>query len=809
MSPAPAAACGLCGQPCGPAESYCCPGCRNVHAILRESGALADGADPKETELFRRSLELGLISQCRTRTAGPKIPENTESVEAAFELGGLWCPACGWLIEHTLSRERGVVSAEVHFASDLLKVRYAPQYLPPDRIRECVEQLGYRAADYRPGEHGARDQARRDLLLRTGVAAFLWLNVMTLSGILYVGYFENVAGDIRRNIPFLLMALSAGAIFYSGWPVFRVAAIGLGHGALRVEALLGAGILAAWGFSAVEAFRGGAHFYFDTACALVTLVLGGKLLETGARDRTDRAIALLYRMMPSKARLVEHGRELFVAVSSLEPGQVFLVKAGERIPADGDVEEGGASVDQSVLTGESAPVRKQAGDRVAAGSFNVDGVLRVRSTQSGEGGTLGDIVRSVESALTTRSGIVRAVDRVSRVFIPAVIAIAAATFAGWYGFGGAPAASALSHAIAVLVIACPCALGIATPMALAAAIGAASRHGILVNHASVLETLPRVDTVVFDKTGTITEGVFAVQALEGDLGPLASLEAASEHPIGQALVRHARKTGAVIEPVTNVVRHEGMGLEGTVGRRCVFAGSTRLLQALNLATETQLPAAAQWVESGCTLIYFGWDGQVRGWAALGDRIREDAAGAVAELGALGIRTVLLSGDTPEATGKVARAVGAQHFRAGVLPAGKAEAIAEMQRAGAVVAMAGDGVNDAPALARADLGIAMGSGTALAMQAAPVVLMSNSLHRVLDTIRLARRTVRVVRMNLFWAFLYNTAGIVLAAAGYLHPIAAAGAMVVSSLSVVTQSSRLAGWNPEARPKAANGASTASR
>ncbi|MEZ5355662.1 MAG: cation-translocating P-type ATPase [Bryobacteraceae bacterium] len=780
--------CRLCAQECE--ADFCCTGCKNVHAILRESGALADGADPRETELFRKSLELGLIARPAIDRQPAPVSADAPTAETAFEVSGLWCPACGWLIEHTLAKERGLISAEVLFTSDLVKVRYAPQYLPPSRIRERIEQLGYRAREYGGADSGLRDQVRRDLLLRTGVAAFLWLNVMTLSGIFYVGYLEPVAASMRVYLPFVLMALTAPAIFYSAWPVLRIATMAARHGALRMEALLALGILTAFGYSAVQVFRGGEHYYFDTACALVTLVLAGKLIENGAKEGAARGVTLLHRMMPRKARLLDRDRERFVAVEALAPGDRFLVKAGERIPADGVVEEGAAGVDESILTGESAPRRKSPGAVVAAGSLNADGVLRIRATKNAAGSVLAQMVHRVEQALATRAGIERNVDRAARVFIPIVIAVALFTFAGWM-WKGAGAAAALSNAISVLVIACPCALGIATPLALSAAMGSASRRGILVNHASVLEKLPEVDTVVFDKTGTITEGNFGVRDFTGEgdaLTMLTSLEAASEHPLGTAILNHAKQAGIRPRPASDVIRHEGLGMEATVDGRRVFAGNGRLLERLGIANGDRF-VSPRWHRDGHTVVLFGWDGEVRGALALGDRIRDEAPVTVAALQSRGIRVWIVSGDSVAVTAAVAQSVGADGFRAEVLPGGKVDAIAELRRQGRAVAMVGDGVNDAPALASADLGIAMGSGAALAMQAAPLVLMTPRLDRVIEAMDLARRTGTVVRRNLFWAFLYNTVGIAMAASGHLHPIAAAGAMVLSSVSVVAQSARL--------------------
>ncbi|MFN7923153.1 MAG: heavy metal translocating P-type ATPase [Bryobacteraceae bacterium] len=754
--------CGLCGLSVGRSpvvareRTFCCAGCANVYTILEESGVMASGQDFRETEIFRESLRLGLISNGHRSEPEPALDGETR--EAVFHLSGMWCTACGWLIEHALRGERGIASAEVLFASDLLKVRYSPKLVPPGRIEARVARLGYRAQPFRDGDEAKR---KDDLMLRLGIAGFLYLNVNDLSWVFYVAFFESISDTMRRLVPFLLLALATPAVFYSGWPILRLAAIGLRERTVRMETLLALGILSAYVLSAVAVFRGGTHFYFDTACAIVALVLAGKVLERGAKEKTARAVSALYRLMPAKVRLVEGGRESFVTVEALEPGRRFVVRPGERIPADGVVVDGESAADESVLTGESEPRRKTVGDAVIAGSLNTSGALEIEATRTGGDSTLAHLVQSVEHALSTRAPIERQVDRVSRYFVPAVIVLALAMF-----LLPIPREQALMRAIAVLVIACPCALGIATPLAITAAIGSASRRGILISDARVLEAVHGVNVVLLDKTGTVTE-----QRLEEipreHLPLLASLEARSEHPVAKAIV--ARNTEPLLG-VTGVRVHPGFGIEGTVDGRRVRIGSARFLGA---------------AEAGYEI-----DGVFAGSLKMASRLRADAKALVAALRRRDVKTYLISGDTAAVTAEVAGEIGADGFEAGVLPEGKAEIVKRYQAGGATVAMIGDGVNDAPALAAADLGIAIGSGTDLAMKAAPVTLMSDSLLRVEDVFALSRRALRVIHWNLFWAFAYNAAGLVLAAIGVVHPIIAAVAMMVSSLSVVVSAGRLA-------------------
>jgi len=790
------AACDLCTTPVGwkprkgsfkgEAKVFCCAGCLNVYAILVESGALAPGQDPRESELFRESLRLGLIASGPEERFEP--PPGTDVQEALFQLSGLWCASCGWLIEHTLAQEYGIVEADVMFTSDLLRVKYCPQFLPPGRIQEKVAKFGYKAAEY-----GSEPEANRknwqDMILRLGIAGALWMNVMLFSLVIYASYWEHIADGARRVVPFILMGLATPAVTYSAWPIHRLAWLGLRHGRLRMEALISTGILAAYTYSSAQAFLGGKQYYFDTACAIVTLMLTGKALERAAKERSAKALSMLHRLLPRKARVRLDGEETFVAIEALTVGTVFLVKPGERIPADGQVVAGTSAVDESVVTGESVLRARGVGDKVVCGSLNAAGVLEIRVTHAGGDSSLAQIVKSVEGALAGRSPLERTVDRVSRVFIPTVLVLSVGTLAGCF-LAGLPATTAMLRAISVLVIACPCALGIATPLATTAAVGWASRKGILIRDVRVLETSRNVDVIILDKTGTVTEGAFGVrEARVEQLDLLASLEAYSEHPLAHALVAHARGEGCVLDTARDIAVAEGMGLSGTVAGRRVAVGSARMMAAAGaVLPEAHQALAAQWQAEGLTVAYGAVDGAACGLLAFGDRPRKDAAALVAALKGRGIRTVLLSGDAPDTTAHMGALLGMDESLGGVLPSEKAEVVRRFQAAGSVVAMVGDGINDAPALAAADLGIALGSGADLAQHAAPIVLLGEGLLRIEETFTLARSTVRVIRQNLFWAFFYNGVGITLALTGVLNPIFAAGAMVLSSLSVIGNSLR---------------------
>ncbi|UCF35751.1 MAG: heavy metal translocating P-type ATPase [Acidobacteriota bacterium] len=797
--------CYLCGLDCGPYpitqhfeeqdQCFCCIGCANVYSILLESGAVSRGVDLKDTELFQKSLQLGLISrpgmteEALEERAEPEIPPGTPVSEILLQVTGMWCSSCSWLIEHVLARVKGVESAQVFFASDLVKVRYYPQYLPPHRISELIEELGYRTSEYQ-GETTHSDAERKDMLLRLGVAAFFWINLMVLNVGIYARYIQEIPEVIGRLIPLLLMVLATPPVFYSAKPIIRLAWLGLRQGVVRMETLLALGILSAYGYSAEQALSGGEHVYFDTVCALVTLVLVGKWFERSAKEKTSRGITMMYRMMPRKARVLVSGRERFVALEALQPGELFLVKVGERIPADGVVVEGESHVDESLLTGESTPVEKRPGSEVASGSVNVGGVLKIQAVRVGENSTLSQILKAVEKAVSSRSSIERTVDRVSRIFVPSVIGVATVTLLVVWLLPGGDFGEAMMRAISVLVIACPCALGIATPLAVTAAVGTASRRGILVTDSRVFETIRQVNTVAFDKTGTVTVGKFElIDIREEDLGLLASIEAYSEHPLGRAVVAAAEVRGVRRSSATEIEIQKGMGLVGKVGTKRVFVGNRKMIASLNHPSPQLEKQAREWEEEGRTVAFYGWNGTVQGILVLGDRIKPGVRELIEHLRSLGTRTLLVSGDSAPATRWVGGQVGIEDIHAEARPDEKAQIVEEYRRNGRVIAMIGDGVNDSPALAAANLGIAVSTGADIAMKAASIVLMKDDLSLILDTIHLARRTQRVIRQNLFWAFLYNSIGIGLATAGILSPILSAGAMVISSLSVIGNSLRL--------------------
>jgi Cu+-exporting ATPase len=595
-----------------------------------------------------------------------------------------------------------------------------------------------------------------------------------------------------------------GARFYrAGWKAMRA-------GSGNMDLLVAIGTSAAYGLSLYLLLAGrDGHLYFEASAAVITLVLLGKWLEARAKRQTADAIRALNALRPTVAHLQRDGAEVDVPVDDVRRGDIVVVRPGERIPVDGDVREGASHVDESLITGESLPVAKGAGSHVTGGAINGEGVLVVCTTAVGAETTLSRIIRLVESAQAAKAPIQRLVDKVSAVFVPVVLAIALCTLLGW-GWSTGDWEAALLNAVAVLVIACPCALGLATPTAIMAGTGVAARHGILIKDAEALEVAHAVGAVAFDKTGTLTEGRPALLAIEpaagidGDeLMRLAlALQRASEHPLARAVNDAARERALAAPDARDVAALPGRGVRGEVGGRSLLLGSRRLMQESGVVLDALDARASDLEREGRTVSWLAHDAgegaRLLGLLAFGDAIKPDAPWAIARLRALRIRTVLVTGDNRASAEAVARRLAIDDVRAEVLPADKADAIAALKRRGTRVAMVGDGINDAPALAAADVGIAMATGTDVAMQAAGITLMRGDPALVADAIDISRRTYAKIRQNLFWAFVYNVIGIPLAALGWLNPVIAGAAMAFSSVSVVSNALLLRRWRPHEPP-----------
>ena len=702
-----------------------------------------------------------------------------------LDVAGMTCASCAARVERKLNTIGGV-EATVNYATDQAAVTYDPATVGVADLVAAVEEAGYHVV--RPDGVDDRD-SHGALERRLGVAIALSVPLVLLAMIppLEFAAWEWVA-----------FALSTVVVFWCGWTFHRAALVNARHRSVTMDTLVSVGTLAAWSWSTVVLFAGiDADLYFEVGAVITTLILLGRFLETGARRRSGDAIRALVELGARDARVLRGDEEVLVPIAELAVGDRFVVRPGEKIATDGRVVDGASAIDESMLSGEPVPVEVGLGDEVAGATINVSGRLVVEATKVGADTALAQIARLVADAQSGKAPIQRLADRVSAVFVPIVIGISLATLVGWLVLTG-EVSSAFTAAVAVLIIACPCALGLATPTALMVGTGRGAQLGILIRGPEVLEQTRQITTIVLDKTGTVTEGKMqVVGVLPGNgvdrawLVHLAgSAENASEHPIAKAIAAFARIEGSALDAVDGFTSRSGMGVEAVVDGHSVVVGRPAMLAEKGLSLPPDLIAArAAEEQKGRTVVAAAIDGAVAGLFVVADRIKATSPEAIADLRRLGLTPVLLTGDNALAAQAIAGEVGIDQVIADVLPADKSAVVVRLQNEGEIVAMVGDGVNDAPALAQANLGLAIGTGTDVAIEASDLTLVSGDLRAAVDAIRLARRTLRTIKGNLFWAFAYNVAAIPLAVAGLLSPIVASAAMAFSSVFVVTNSLRL--------------------
>ncbi len=713
----------------------------------------------------------------------------TDTQSITFDVEGMTCASCALRIERVLGKQDGVETAIVNYAGHEARAEVGPD-VDVEALRAAVSRIGYEIDPVIAGEERVSVTERYDeeaLYQRRNLigAASLTVPVFLLA---------MLGPDETWN--FALQALLTTAVVFGfGWQFHKAAWKQVTSMSPAMDTLVSVGTLTAWGYS-LFAMVDGSPVFFDTAAMITTLILLGRFFEARAKGRASRAITKLLELGAKQARVVRDGSEMMVDVGDVFVGDTVVVLPGEKIPSDGRITAGSSSVDESMLTGESMPVDKVAGDDVFGATINQQGRLEIGVLKVGDTTALAQIVRLVEDAQATKAPVQRLADRVSAVFVPTILVIAAAVFVVWMAVSGGDVAVALRNAVAVLIIACPCAMGLATPTAIMVGSGRGAELGVLFKNAEVFERARSVDIVVFDKTGTLTRGAMTLTDVvtDGDethfLTLAGSVEAASEHPIGKAVALGAEERDVDLSTPTNFTALRGQGVVGTVGEVDVTVGKAKLMAERGIQIPNRYSEAMERIEiAGNTAFLVGWDGTVQGTIGVADTVRASSAEAVSRLRAMDVDVIMLTGDNRRTAETIAAEIGIDRVIAEVLPGDKAEEIRRLQHEGRSVGFVGDGINDAPALTQADLGMAIGSGTDVAIEAGDVVLMSGDPMLAVTSLRLARRTFSTIKQNLFWAFGYNTAAIPLAALGFLNPMIAAGAMAFSSVSVVTNSLRL--------------------
>ena len=727
------------------------------------------------------------------------IEKSALAQETSLDVAGMTCASCVGRVEKALRALPGVLDASVNLATERATVQTAPSGPGADQLVAAVERAGYSASV----RNAAGPSVQPAVLAAPGLSDPAEIAIAALLTLpMLAPMLAGLAGYPLMLPAWMQFVLATPVQFWIGARFYRGAWKALRARAGNMDLLVALGTSAAYGLSLFQWLgQGGMHLYFEASAVIITLVRLGKWLETRAKRQTTEAIRALQALRPDTATVRVHGQEVARLIDMLRVGDEVVIRPGERIPMDGNVIEGASHTDESMLTGESLPVSKAVTSKVIGGSVNGEGMLVVRATAIGAETVLARIIRAVEDAQAAKAPIQRLVDRISAVFVPAIVGIALVTFLGWWVVGGDWSVG-LINAVAVLVIACPCALGLATPTAIMAGTGVAARHGILIKDAEALELLHGVQVVAFDKTGTLTAGkprLTAYVAADGDHAALLALAAAvqhgSEHPLARAVGEAAHAEGMAVRPASATRAIAGLGVSATVDGVDLILGNSRMMAQQQIDMAPLLEQARARASAGETVSWLAQaqpEPRLLGLLAFGDTIKPESADAVRSLHAAGVRTVMLTGDNEGAAGHIAALLGIDEVHAQVMPEDKAARIAALRASGQRVAMVGDGINDAPALAAADIGIAMGGGTDVAMHTAGVTLMRGDPRLLVDAIDISRRTYSKIRQNLFWAFVFNLVGVPLAAFGMLNPMLAGAAMAFSSVSVVTNALLLKRW-----------------
>jgi P-type Cu+ transporter len=788
---------------------FCCLGCKQVYKMLL---AASDDPSPKafkETDIFKRCVAAGIIPgsmqdleekvlpaaqdgteqehQQTNIDAQARVPDKNTGLQLDLLVRGMWCPACAWAIDETLIKQPGVIEATCRFMTDRIKLVYNPVLTSPQRLMRVIEKLGYHGS---PADDTHTQANVQKEYIRLGISAFLTMNVMMLSFALYTGFFTQLSADTIHNLTWPILVMSCAVYFYAGAPIHRRALSGLLSASPGMETLISIGASSAFFYSLFNWFNGSIHLYFDTACMLITLVLIGKTIEQRTKERINAQIGSFLEIQPSKLRLCTDAfpRGRYVDAKQLSHGDIFRVESEEIIAADGRILEGVARVDESTLSGEAKPIRKKSGDRVSSGTKIVSGSIKVSARAVGKDSLIGQLISIMEAALDRKSSMEGITDRVLKFFVPVIVLLAAITAVVCISIG-LSVQDAIIRAVTILVISCPCALGIAIPLARVAGISLAGKNGILIHHFSAIDKIKDIDGMVFDKTGTLTLGkwkltqtqILSNYSLDTVFSMAAGLESHASHYAGAAIVHAAREKKVVPATAEHVVEKEN-GICGRIDGSLVKIGSADFLSKDLAATTQTGPDDTTSPAAPVSTVYMSVDGTPCARFLFGDGLRESSVQVIGQLKKQGIKLALISGDSQETTQAIGDIVGISDCHGSMLPENKADFINMLRDQGYCVAMVGDGVNDVPALASADLGIAVHSAHQIGLQASGITLMGNDPLQILTFTGLASRVSRTIRQNLIFTFLYNIISIPIAMSGLLNPLVAVCAMLLSSLSV---------------------------
>ncbi len=818
--------CDLCGLPlkhgsvvCKEFDTpiyFCCNGCRQVYQMLMAASNDPDPQTFQNTEIYKRCVATGIIPKTtqdlkkryrenttvarqlnsysdRSNTSANTIKADTD-LSLDLKVQGMWCPACAWVIEETLLQQPGVVNATCRFTTDQIRLSYNPVTTSPHKLLAVIEKLGYQST---PADADPKHSAYRKEFIRLGISAFITMNVMMLSFALYTGFFTQITTDTVQKLTWPLVVMSCIVFFYGGAPIHRRALSGLLKASAGMESLISIGASSAFFYSLFNWWTGSIHLYFDTTCMLISLVLVGKTIEQRAKDRIKDQIGSFMEMQPSKVRIctTDFPTGKYVHLGQLSYGDIFKVVASETIPADGRILDGHARIDESTLSGEARPIRKKPGDRVSGGTRIVSGSIKVTARAIGKDSLVGQLAAVMDAAIDRKTQMEDITDKALKYFVPAIVLLALISASVCLALG-LPLQTAIIRAVTVLVISCPCALGVAIPLARVASISLAGKQGILVHHFTAFDRIHKVDTIVFDKTGTLTQGewdlldtqTFKQWDPHSVLSLAAGLELHASHYIGAALVQAAQNKH--IEPATAMqVVEQDNGITGYIDGAFIKIGSADFLDAELKKTDAIEADAPNNLTGPISFVYMSVDDKPCACFLFGDSIRDSSPSVISHMQQQGQKLALLSGDSQATTDAVGHTLGLSDCHGDMLPEDKAAFIKARRNQGSCIAMVGDGINDVPALASADLGIAVHSAHRIGTEASAITLMRNDPAQIETFKMLALQVNRTIRKNLVFTFFYNIISIPIAMSGLLNPLVAISAMLLSSLSVTGNTLRL--------------------